>query len=181
MEIDLALDLDPASATAQHVKAYQHITRKEYGVANRILDRLLAANPDYPLALISKASIALIQKQYSVAENALLRLVGSDADLRTTFQTVIGAAADPAKRPAAAAALERAKRRRGPSEIALWLALIGENDLAMKQVLAAYESGADANLPFLLLHPAFDPIRKRPEYQKILDELHMNPESAAAN
>jgi adenylate cyclase len=179
-EIDMALDLDPASAPAQHVKAYQHITRKEYGAANRILDRLLAANPDYPLALISKASVALMQKQYSIAENTLLRLVGNDAELRTAFQSVIAAASDPSRRGAAKVALEKIKRRRGPSEIALWLALIGENDAALQQIQSAYDSGADANLPFLLLHPAFDVIRSRPEYQKILDELHMIPEPAAA-
>jgi hypothetical protein len=41
----------------------------------------------------------------------------------------------------------------------------------------AYDSGADANLPFLLLHPAFDSIRARAEYQEILDELHMIPDN----
>jgi adenylate cyclase len=178
-EIDMALDLDPGSAPAQHVKAYQHITRKEYGAANRMLDRLLASHPEYPLALVSKASIAMIQKQYSVAENALLRRAGADADLRAAYQAIVAAAADPAKRPAAIDALERLKRRRGPSEIALWLALSGENDLALKQIQAAYESGADANLPFLLLHPAFDPIRSRPAYHKILEELHMIPDETA--
>ncbi|HEY0809721.1 MAG TPA: hypothetical protein VGD49_06140, partial [Longimicrobiales bacterium] len=151
-EIDLALDLDPGSATVQHVKAYQHITRKEYGAANRILDRLLAANPDYPLALVSKASVALLQKEYSVAEGALMRLSGADGNLRAAFLAVVAAAADPGQRPAAVSALEQLKQR-GRSEIALWLALIGENDKAMQQMKQAYESGADANLPFLLLHP----------------------------
>jgi adenylate cyclase len=179
-EIDLALDLDPGSAPAQHVKAYQHLTHKEYGAANRILDRLLAANPEYPLALVSKATVAMMQKQYSVAENALSRLSGGDPDLRTAYGAIVAAAADPSKRPAAVTALQRLKGRRSPSEIAMWLALIGENDLALKQILAAYESGADANLPFLLLHPAFDAIRVRREYQNILDELHMIPDAPAA-
>jgi adenylate cyclase len=172
-EIDLALDLDPSSATAQHVKAYQHITRREYAAANRILDRLLAANPDYPLALVSKASVALLQKQYGIAEGALARLAGADAELRNGFYAIMRAAQDPAQRAIAVVALERLKRRRGPSEIALWLALIDEKDLAMRQMQTAYESGADANLPFLLLHPAFDEIRERAEYQDMLEELHM--------
>jgi TolB-like protein len=176
-EIDMALDLDPASAPAQHVKAYQHITRKEYGAANRILDRLLAANPDYPLALVSKASVALLDREYSVAEGALIRLSGADAQMRAAFTAIVAAASDPVLRPPAVAALEQLKRRRGPSEIALWLALIGENDKAMAQMKQAYDSGADANLPFLLLHPAFDSIRARPEYQEILDELHMIPDN----
>jgi tetratricopeptide (TPR) repeat protein len=177
-EIDLALDLDPSSAPAQHVKAYQHITRKEYGPANRVLDRLLAGNPEYPLALISKASVALLQKQYPVAEGALLRLAGSDAGLNSAFRAIVNAARNPAARPVAVAALEQMKKQRGPSEIALWLALIGEPDAAMEQMKAAYESGADANLPFLLLHPAFDSIRSRADYQNILSELHMNGEAA---
>lgn len=173
-EIDLALDLDPSSAPAQHVKAYQHITRKEYGAANRILDRLLAANPEYPLALVSKSSMVLLQKQYSVAENALVRLAGSDAVLRDGYRAIVTAAADPAQRAAAVAAIDGLKGKRGPTEIAMWLALIGEHDAALKQIRAAYDSGADANLPFLLLHPAFDSIRERSEYQDILEELHMN-------
>ena len=172
-EIDVALDLDPGSAPAQHVKAYQHITRREYGPANRVLDRLLAGNPDYPLALISKATVAIIQKQYSVAEGALNRLTGTDAQLRAAYRAIVNAARDPATRPAAVAALEQMKKSRGPSEVALWFALIGEADAAMEQMKAAYESGADANLPFLLLHPAFDSIRARADYQSILSELHM--------
>jgi adenylate cyclase len=174
-EIDMALDLDPGSAPAQHVKAYQHLTRKEYGAANRVLDRLMAAYPDYPLALVSKATIALMQQQYSVADNALQRLSANDAAVRDAFKAIVAAAADPVQRPQAVRALEGLKRRRSPSEIALWLALIGEDDRALQQMKAAYDSGADANLPFLLLHPAFDSIRERPEYQSILSELHMIP------
>lgn len=172
-EIDMALDLDPSSAPAQHVKAYQHLTRKEYGPANRVLDRLLAATPDYPLALVSKASVALLQKQYSVAEGALARLAGADVKLASAFRAVVNAARDPSGRPAAVTALEQVSKQRGPSEIALWLALIGEQTAAMEQMKAAYESGADPNLPFLLLHPAFDSVRSRADYQSILSELHM--------
>ena len=175
-EIDLALDLDPASAPAQHVKAYQYITRKEYGAANRLLDRLLASNPEYPLALISKASIALMLDQFVIAQNALLRLAGGDAQLGNAFRAIVNAARDPAQRPAAKRAIEQLEKNRGPSEIALWLALIGEQDAAMEQMKAAYDSGADANLPFLLLHPAFDSIRARADYQNILAELHMTGE-----
>lgn len=175
-EIDLALDLDPSSAPAQHVKAYQHITRREFGAANRVLDRLLAANPQYPLALVSKASVAIIQKEYSVADGALIRLAGNDAGLRSTYRAVVAAARSGERGPANAA-LESLKQRRSPSEIALWLALIGEPDAAMAQMQEAYESGADANLPFMLLHPAFDGIRQRPEYQNMLTELHMNGRS----
>ena len=173
-EIDLALDLDPASAPAQHVKAFQHITRKEFSAANRILDRLLAANPDYPLALVSKASVALLEKEHRIAEGALMRLAGSDARLREAYRAIVAAAADPPQRAAAVAALEGVEQRRSRSEIALWLALIGEREKALQQMQEAYDSGADANLPFMLLHPAFDPIRGRPEYQTILKELHMN-------
>jgi TolB-like protein/Tfp pilus assembly protein PilF len=172
-EIDLALDLDPSSAPAQHVKAYQHITRKEYGAANRVLDRLLAANPQYPLALVSKATVALMEKEFSLAETMLGRLAGNDRALRDTYRAVVAAAADPTLRDPAIAALESLKKRRGPSEIALWLAIIGAQDAAMEQMQAAYDSGADPNLPFLLLHPAFDAIRQRSEYQDILRELHM--------
>ena len=172
-EIDLALDLDPASAPAQHVKAYQHITRSEYGAANRALDRLLAANPNYPLALISKASVALIEGEYDVAESALARLAGNDRELREIYRNVVAAAADAGKRSQAVQALASLKARRAPSEVALWLALIGEHAAATEQMQAAYESAADPNLPFLLLHPAFDAIRRRPQYQEILSELHM--------
>lgn len=175
-EIDLALDLDPTSAPAQHVKAYQYITRREYGPANRVLDRLLAANPDYPLALVSKATVALMQRQYPVAESTLMRLAANDPQAARTFRAIVNAARDPSARRTAVAELQQMKQRRGPSEIALWLALIGEQDAAMEQMKAAYESGADANLPFLLLHPAFDSIRSRADYQEILTELHMTGE-----
>ena len=176
-EIDVALDLDPSSAPAQHVKAYQHITRREYGAANRVLDRLLAASPNYPLALISKASVALMQQQYSVAESALTRLAGSDRELQAAYHAVAAAAADRAQRGQALEALQAVKARRGPSEVGLWLALIGAHDAALEQMRAAYESAADPNLPFILLHPAFDAVRSRPPYQEMLTELHMSADA----
>lgn len=172
-EIDIALDLDPASAPAQHVKAYQHITRREYAAANRILDRLLAAHPEYAPALLSKGSIALLEGETAVAETILLRFAGTAAPVRAALTAVVRASADPAQRTAAVDALAALEGSRSASELALWYALIGENEKALDQIERAYESGADARLPFLLLHPAFAGIRNRGNYQKILADLHM--------
>ena len=172
-EIDNALDLDPASAAAMHVKAYQHLTRREFGSANRVLDRILAATPDYPLALVSKASVAIMTKQYAAAGPVLKRIAGGNQSFAAALDAVVAAAGDPRQRAAAAAALAQLKGKRASSELALWHALAGLPDEAFGQLKGAYDSGADANLPFLLLHPAFDTVRSRAEYQSILSELHM--------
>ncbi len=172
-EINAALDLDPASAAVLHVRAYQHLVKREFAAANRILDRILAANPDYPLALISKASVAILTHQAGAANATFARLARGHDAFAAALTEVLAASADPAQRPAAARALASVGAQRAASELALWYALAGLKDDALAQINAAYDSGADANLPFLLLHPAFDSIRGRAEFQKILSELHM--------
>ncbi len=171
-EIDIALDLDPASAPAQHVKAFQHITRGEFAAANRILDRLLAAHPEYAPALLSRGSIAVLEGETAVAENILLRFAGTAAPVRSAVSAVVRAA-DPSQRTAAVTALAALVGSRSASELALWYALVGENEKALEQIERAYDSGADARLPFMLLHPAFSAIRNRSNYQQILADLHM--------
>lgn len=172
-EVATALDLDPASPAALHVKAYQHIVKHEFPAANRILDRILASNPDYILAVINKAALSVMTGQGSAARDLFARIAGHDPSLNAAFNAVIAAAQDPAKRPDAKRALSAIEKRRAPSEMALWYALAGLNDDALALIKRAYESGADANLPFVLLHPALDPVRSTKDYQSILSDLHM--------
>lgn len=172
-EIDNALDLDPASAAALHVKAYQFITQHEYGPANRTLDRILAANPNYPLALISKTSVAIMTRQAPAARAVIARLTAGNPAFQQAVELTAAAALDKARRADAERAIAALEGRRSSSELALWYALAGSNQKALWAIETAYQSGADANLPFILLHPAFDGIRSNPDFQKILDELHM--------
>jgi hypothetical protein len=102
------------------------------------------------------------------------RLTQNDPAFTRALDAVALAAADPAHRPEAKQALNALRGRRSGSELALWYALAGLNDDALASIRAAYDSGADVNLPFVLMHPAFDAIRSAPEYQSILSELHMN-------
>jgi len=178
-EIDSALDLDPASPAALHVKAYQHITRHEYGAANRVLDRILAANPEFPLALVSKASLAIMTGQYDVARDMVRRFARDDKAFGVALEAVVNAASDNAQRPAAARALAELKGRRPASELALWYALAGLQDQAFESLKRAYDSGADVNLPYILLHPVFDGIRAEKAYQAILADLHMSSNGRA--
>lgn len=170
-EIEAALDLDPASPAALHVKAYQHITRHEYAAAGRLIDRLLAANPDYPLALISRTTLAILNGEPAPA--LMQRLAQGDAAFAEALRLVAAARANEADRPNAARAIAALNGRRSASELALWYALAGLNDDAVRTIEAAYSSGADANLPFILLHPAFDGVRERPPFKAILRDLHM--------
>lgn len=172
-EIDAALDLDPASPAALHVKAYQHIAHREFATANRILDRILSANPDFPLALISKTSLAMMNKQYSTVRALMQGLTRGEPMFAAALDATAAAAVDPSRRPAAAESIAKLKGRRAPSEIALWYAVAGLDEQALAAIKTAYDSGADVNLPFILLHPAFDAIHSKPDYQAILRELHM--------
>ena len=178
-EIDNALDLDPASPAALHVKAYQHITRREYGAANRILDRLLAASPEFPLALVSKASVAIMTGQFDVARAMVRRYAREDRTFAAALDAMVSAASDERQRPAAASALAALKVKRPASELALLFALAGLPDQAFENIKRAYDSGADVNLPYVLLHPVFDGMRADKAYQAILADLHMASTPAA--
>lgn len=174
-EIESALDLDPAAPAALNVKAYQHVTRREFPLANRILDRILASNPEYPLALTLKASIAILTSP-ATANVAIDALTRATPELNTVLPAVAAAAANADKRAVALAELQKLDGRRSASELALWYALAGLQTEALGKIRKAYESGADVNLPFILLHPAFDSIRSNKDYQSILNELHMAAE-----
>ncbi|HEX6558824.1 MAG TPA: hypothetical protein VF021_05160, partial [Longimicrobiales bacterium] len=173
-EMNTALDLDPASAGALLLKAYQHVIRREFPAAHRILDQIVASNPNYSLALLNKATLALMTRQVPAAQRVFPALARGDGDALAAFNAVAAAVTDPAQRPVADAALARLEGRRSGSELALWYALAGSMDKAFATIKSSYDSGADANLPYILLHPAFGPIRAGREYQAILNELHMN-------
>ena len=172
-EIDNALDLDPASQAALLLKAYLHIINRQFAPASRILDGVLASTPDYQLALVDRASIDLMTGQTGAAMPLLTRISAGDTAVARALLAMAAASANPQVRPQAASALYGIKGRIASSELALWYALAGLNAEALASIKAAYESGADANLPLALLHPAFDAIRSNPDYQKILSELHM--------
>lgn len=173
-EMNTALDLDPASGAALLLKAYQHVIRREFPAANRILDQIIASSPEYSLALLNKAALALMTGQATAAIRVFPALARRDQDALAAFNAVAAAATDPSRRGAADAALARLEGRRSGSELALWYALAGSKSNALARIKSSYESGADANLPYILLHPAFNSIRADREYQEILRELHMS-------
>jgi TolB-like protein/Flp pilus assembly protein TadD len=172
-EIDMALDLNPTSSSALFVKAYQHVSKREFASANRILDRTLAANPDHPLAVIAKVSVLILIGQPEGVEEVVRPLRASNPDYATALLAVAAASSNPARRPDAGRALNALAGRRPASELALWFALADLRDDALRTIRVAYESGADANLPVFLLHPGFDAIRPSEDYQAILRDLHM--------
>jgi TolB-like protein len=173
-EIDAALDLDPVSPSAMFVKAYQHVVRREFPAATRMLDRIIAANPEFSLALVGRAAMALMARQPQVAAPHLNRLANGSPALTQAFAAVTAASADPARRNDALRLLN-AVRGRANSEMALWYMLAGLPDQALARLKSADESGADPLLPIIVMHPAFDPIRSKPDFQSILSDLRMQP------
>jgi serine/threonine-protein kinase len=172
-ELETALDLDPVSPGALAVKAFTHVTQHDYPAANRILERILATTPDYPIALIIKTSVAMMIGAGATVGPEIQHLAAGDPQIANALTAVAVAASDASQRTRAEAALKLVKGKKSASELALWYALAGLKTEALANIKAAYESGADPNLPFMLLHPAFDAIRSTPDYQKILRDLHM--------
>lgn len=172
-EIDMALDLNPTSSAALFVKAYQHVSKREFAAANRILDRILAANPDHPLAFIAKVSVLIFTGHPESVEAVVRPLGASNPDYAAALLAIAAASASPAQRADAGRALNALTGRRPASELALWFALAGLREDALRTIKHAYDSGADVNLPVFLLHPAFDVIRPSEDYQAILRDLRM--------
>ncbi|MGQ0815401.1 MAG: hypothetical protein ACT4O1_13240 [Gemmatimonadota bacterium] len=113
-----------------------------------------------------------MNKQSMLARPMMQRMSQNDSLFARALDAVALAAAEPARRQDARQALASVKGR-SASELGLWYALAGSNNEALVSVRRAYDSGADVNLPFMLLHPAFDAIRSQEDYQSILSELHM--------
>jgi TolB-like protein len=164
-EIDRALEIDPLSASAKTVRAYHTLLRGDLPAALRLYQNLVRENPGFRLGQINYAFAALAAKDYGVAAEAL---IAGLPELGPDVGAIVAAASGQGDRADAVEAINGMATSQPASLLTVFYAAVGASDLAMKSLNAAFESGSDANLPYVLIHPLLAPLRSNPRFQEIV-------------
>jgi DNA-binding winged helix-turn-helix (wHTH) protein/Tfp pilus assembly protein PilF len=171
-EIDQAIALDPYFPNTHSMKAGILYFLRRYPDAVASADRALALDRVFPPAWEWRSRADFQLGHYSSALDAMFRH-------RSAWQEFWGPATQRFQAkglPAALRGLMEDMHDRGirggslPHYRAGWFMLLGEHDAALVEL----EAAADArsfNLIYLAVDPAFDPLRQRPEFQRLLTRL----------
>ena len=164
-ELDRALEIDPLSPSAKNVAAYQLVLSGDYPAALRAYQNLLRENPTFQLAQLNYALAAFAAKDYGAAAEATIAALPQHAP---DVGVLIAAASGQGDRAAALSALQNIAAAEPPSVVALLYAAVGANDKALALLKSAFDSGNDANLAYVLVHPLLAPLRTNQQFQQMV-------------
>ena len=163
-EIERALARDPLAPAAMAVQGYILLTTGRTDAAITAYGDLLRLYPDFALGRLNLvfALSAAGRTEDAVAEVAALDLPEPlAADVATAL----------ARGPGLDAALERIAAAQPRSLAALWHAAAGRGEPAIALLAAGERERADGNLPFILLHPLFEPLREDARFRSIAGQI----------
>lgn len=163
-EIARALELDPLSAPAKNLRAYQLLLRRDHAAAIRMYQILVREHPSFRFGQLNLALAALAVAEYGDAAQALVAALpqfGPDVGV------YISATSNASERAAAVRLVERIEQTQRASVAALLYAAIGDREHALEHLEQAYRTASDANLPYWLLHPLLDPLRSNKRFQEV--------------
>jgi hypothetical protein len=80
---------------------------------------------------------------------------------------LVAAASGQGERAAALSALQNIAASEPASIVALLYAAVGANDRALTLLKSAFDSGSDANLAYVLVHPLLKPLRTNAQFQQM--------------
>jgi TolB-like protein/Flp pilus assembly protein TadD len=164
-EIELALESDPLSPSAKTVRAYQALLRGDLPAALRLYQNLVRESPGFRLGQLNYAFAALAAKDYGAAAEAL---IAGLPELGPDVGAIVAAASAQGDRADAVAAIKSMANSQPASLVAVFYAAVGATDQAVQSLQAAFESGSDANLPYVLVHPLLKPLHTNPRFQQIV-------------
>jgi TolB-like protein/tetratricopeptide (TPR) repeat protein len=163
-EITRALELDPLSAPAKNLRAYQMLLRRDYAGATRLYQIMRREHPGFEFGKLNAALAALATREYGDAAQALVAALPQFGPDVGVYIAAISNAADQAQARAIVSRIEQTQR---PSVAALLYAAIGDKQRAIDLLEQTYRTASDANLPYWLLHPLLDPLRQDVRFQEI--------------
>ncbi len=168
-ELDIAMSLDPLAVAARNVKAYLQVVRREFEPARATYRSLLDDNPGY---VVGHTGLVLLCLVTDCPDDALAAARAAyPPAVAAVIQDVVRARYDPTQRDAALEQLNSLDGSLTPSHLALYHIALDDREGALDRLEDTYADGADPNLPFFLVHPLFDPLRRDPRFETIADGL----------
>ncbi|MGH7466643.1 MAG: tetratricopeptide repeat protein [Longimicrobiales bacterium] len=164
-EIEEAIRIDPLSAAARSVQAYQLLLKGEFARADSAYQKLVRDHPGFRLGALNYAFAARLAQDYrGVAEGLIAALPHYAPDV----STLISAASGQGERAEAVRAIEAIARTEPASITALLYACIGEHERALAALEQTFKNNQDANLPYILVHPLLRPLHAQARFQQIV-------------
>ena len=171
-EIEQALDLDPLSPAALHVRAYQQLLAGQADRAIRSFQQLLRANEGFALGHVHLGFAALYARNWNAAADALV--LGAP-QLGPDLGLIIAAASGQGNVQAAVEAVARLESRMPPSYVGLLYVAIGAHDHAIRMLEQGFDQGNDANFPYTIVHPLLKPLHDNDRFRRIVEEIGVTP------
>lgn len=174
VELDRALALDPLSFSGRQLRAYL-LTVARDPAAREAYRELVRQHPDHRTALEALVSFCLAadchEDALAAAEALAAPAAGAAPGVGALLRLVVRADAEPALRDQALTALEHADGAFAPARRALLHAALHDRAGAVALLERAYAEGVDPELPLLLVHPLFDPVRRDPRFRAVADAI----------
>jgi tetratricopeptide (TPR) repeat protein len=163
-EITRALELDPLSAPAKNLRAYQSLLRGDNAASLRLYQTLGREHPKFTFGHLNAAFASLAAKEYGDAAGAL---VAAFPQFGPDVGIYVAAASGAGDKAAARRIVQSLEQGQRPSVAALLYAAIGDREKAVDLLEQSYRTASDATLPYWLLHPLLDPLRSDKRFNEI--------------
>ncbi|HUP89686.1 MAG TPA: FlgO family outer membrane protein, partial [Longimicrobiales bacterium] len=163
-EVTRALELDPLSAPAKNLRAYQLLLRSDYAASMRLYQNMVREHPTFTFGQLNFAFAALAAKQYGEAASALVAAFPQFGPDVGAYVAAASGSGDKAAARRIVASLEQGQR---PSVAAILYAAIGDRSRAIDLLEQTYRTANDARLPYWLMHPLLDPLRSDKRFSEI--------------
>jgi len=174
-QLDIAARLDPLSAVISQVKAWLLWGAGDFEEAQRQFEITLQMHPEYPSAVGNLAVLQMMQGNYDEARRNVehsARLVNA---VPAPELAVVDALENPALKLHAVELLQSSTDvPDGALFKALYLMLLGEEDLALSNLELAFEKG-DPYAVHLNRLTVYDPLRDDPRFQALLEKMNLLP------
>jgi adenylate cyclase len=167
-EIETAIELDPLSPSALTVRAYLSAIRGDYQDATAQYRDATSLYKDYLLGQLNR--VLLDAHLHRTSDTAAIAAIaaGDSAALRA-MRTLLEAAGEASSATRDAVRILAASQ--APAVAALWAAAGSEPDVALDLLEKATARPNDPNVPFILLHPLFTPLRTNPRFAAIVERV----------
>jgi len=173
-QVDTALVLDPLSPSAMTVRAYVLAVRGENELALEQYRNVTSLYPEFTIAQINRALLAVLLKNREEAVAAAPMAAGGDSAATAAIRLVAQAVVDNTRRAEAMAALAAIDRAFTPAVAALWYAALDADDEVLQRLEEAVEARADPNVPFILIHPLFKPLHRNARFTALTETIRIS-------
>lgn len=167
--IGIVLERDALSPVALYVAAFLETVRGRTANAMLSWRDLARLHPDFELGLATHVYSAVATRDTAGVGSSLARLAALTPEHAELYRGIAAALSGAGTRAAALATLRKLDGG-SASERAAWHMVLGDEAGALHALEQAFEQ-VDANLPYMLAHPLFRPLRRDERFRTMVDRI----------